>query len=120
MATNTLFFEALTSGQKTIEYKKVLANLNKIIRALDLKTGAKKSLRLKFMEKRWLDITDDPSSEELVMVVLERIEHDSGQYHEFIAMVEDTPGLDLIRTDLKDTTCKCNYDCIVKKTVAIV
>ena len=109
MATNTRFSEediTLTSGKGTDEYKKVRANLNSICGTLDLKTGAKTTLRLKFIEKEWLNTTADPSSDQLVMLVLGRIERDSNQYYEFIAMLEDTPGLDLIKKDIKDTNCK--------------
>ena len=109
MATNTLFSEediTLTSGKETDEYKKVRANLSRISTILHLKTDAKNTLRLKFIEKEWLSTTDNPSSDDLMLVVLGRIEHDSNQYYAFIAMLEDTPGLDLIKKEIKETTCK--------------
>ena len=71
-------------------------NLNRITKALQLNRFASESVRQKFKEKRWLTIAANPSEEELVTLVLGRIELDSSQYGEFIAILSDVAGMDLI------------------------
>ena len=71
-------------------------NLSSITEALQLNPFACQSVRQKFKEKGWLTIAANPSEEELVTLVLGRIELDASQYGEFIAILSDVAGMDLI------------------------
>ena len=57
---------------------------------------ASKTLKEKFKEKSWLEPTDDRDDDGLVTLVLNRIEHDINQFEEFIKMLKDIEGTDLI------------------------
>ena len=71
-------------------------NLSSITRALQLSPSASQSLGQKFQEKGWLDLTASPTEEQLVTLILGRIELDVNQYDEFIAMLCGIEGMDLI------------------------
>ena len=71
-------------------------NLKSITQALQLNPHASQSVRQKFKEKGWLPIAANPTEEELVELVLGRIELDASQYGEFIAILNGVPGMDLI------------------------
>ena len=70
-------------------------NLDGIVRYLKFIPSASRTLSRKFIEKGWLHATDSPP-EELVTLVLGMIEHDVNQYGEFITMLYDIEGMDLI------------------------
>ena len=78
-------------------------NLSSISRALQLNPSASQSLRQKFKEKEWLGLTANPTEEQLVTLVLGRIEQDVNQYGEFIAMLCDIEGMDLTMSTLTGT-----------------
>ena len=71
-------------------------NLSSITRALETNPSASKTLKQKFVEKEWLDLIANPTEEQLVTLVLGRIEQDVNQYGDFIAMLRDIEGMDLI------------------------
>ena len=79
-------------------------NLSSITRALQLSPSASQSLRQKFQEKEWLGLTASPTEEQLVTLVLGRIEQDVNQYDEFIAMLCGIEGMDLIVNTLNGMT----------------
>ena len=71
-------------------------NLSSITEALQLNPFASQSVKQKFKGKGWLKIAANPTAEELVTLVLGRIELDASQYGEFIAILNDVEGMDLI------------------------
>ena len=80
------------------------AHLSIITSTLQLNPSASQSLRLKYQEKRWLSLTASPAEDELVKLVLGRIEQDANQYDEFLAMLRDIEGMDLIVNTLTGMT----------------
>ena len=75
-------------------------NLSSIIAALQLNPHASQSVRQKFKEKGWLPIAANPTEVQLVALALGRIELDASQYGEFIDMLLNTSGMDLIMKQL--------------------
>lgn len=96
---------ATKSGRNTLEYQRVRTNLSSITKALQFNLSASQSLRQKFKEKEWLDLTANPTEEQLVVLALGRIEQDCSQYGELIAMLCDTEGMDLIVNKLTGMSC---------------
>ena len=96
---------ATRSGRSTLEYQRVRTNLSSITRALQLNLSASQRLKWKFQEKGWLSLTANPAEDELVKLVLGRIEQDANQYDEFLAMLRDIEGMDLIVNTLTGMTC---------------
>ena len=88
--------ETTGSGKNTLEYQRVRKNLSSITEALQLNSFASQNVRQKFKEKEWLKVAANPAEEELVTLVLGRIEQDASQYGEFIAILNDVAGMDLI------------------------
>ena len=79
-------------------------NLNSIVRDLKSSPSASGTLSRKFIEKGWLDATANPTEDQLVRQVMGRIEHDVNQYGEFIDMLCDIEGMDLIVDSLTGMT----------------
>ena len=71
-------------------------NLDAIVRYLKFNPSASETLSRKFIGKGWLDATANPKEDQLVTLVLGRIEHDVNQYEEFIGMLCEIEGMDLI------------------------
>ena len=71
-------------------------NLNSIVRYLKSSPSASGTLSRKFIEKGWLDATANPTEDQLVTLVLGRIEYDANQNEELIDMLSDIEGMDLI------------------------
>ena len=71
-------------------------NLDAIVDTLESNEPASQTLRRKVKAKGWLGLATNLTAEELVTLVLGRIEHDANQYGEFIAMLRDIEGMDLI------------------------
>ena len=57
---------------------------------------ANQRLRQKFQKERWLSVGSDTGGEQLVTVALSRIESDAGQFQQFVDMLNDIDGMDLI------------------------
>lgn len=86
----------LCTGKNTSQYKNVNTNRSKITGALRSNRPVSRTLKQKFKEERWLEPTDDPADDELVTLVLNRIEHDVSQFIDFIDMLKAIDGADLI------------------------
>ena len=83
--------------------------MEKITGVLESNPTAKESLcqKLKSKPKKpWLGTTEDPSPSTLVTIVLGRIESSASQYHEFLAMLGETIGLDLVKKAIEETVRK--------------
>ena len=83
------------------EHKKVLSNLQNITDTLRANKTASEALCLKLKMETWIDIADDPSPNEMMKVVLDRIKKDASQFHVFKRFLDDVPGLDLISRQLE-------------------
>ena len=83
------------------EYKKVLVNLKNITDTLRANKRAADGLCLKLKMESWIEVADDPSPNELMTVVLDRIKKDASQFHVFKRFLDDIPGLDLISRQLE-------------------
>ena len=79
-------------------------NLDTIVKTLESNQSASETLRRKVKPKGWLGLATNPTAEELVTLVLGRIEHDVNQYGEFIDMLRDIEGMDLIVNTLTGMT----------------
>ena len=90
-----------SGGKDTREYRSVLSRLNSITESLKVNPSAKESLTQKYQERNWLDIVAKPTEEELVTQALSRIKTDVKQYTVFIAMLEQTTGMNIIVDQLK-------------------
>ena len=83
------------------EYKKVFSNLQNITDALSANKTAADGLCLKLQMESWIDPVEDPSPEDLMNVVLNRIKKDASQFHVFKRLLYDIPGLDVISRQLE-------------------
>lgn len=90
-----------TSGWKTPEYTRVRCNIDRIVSALQSNPAAKERLELKCEQEGWLEVCSNLTNKELVSFILGRIEQDVKQYDEFIAMLQDIKGMDLILKHLR-------------------
>ena len=61
---------------------------------------SKDLLCLKFMERKWLEITAKPSETDLVLLALSRIEGNSHTFHELVKMLNEISGMDLVVQNL--------------------
>ena len=77
-------------------YDRVLSNLVAITKALKLIPGARVELTQLYQQNKWLDITDKPSTDELVTLALGRIKEDPNQYDLFVAMLHSITGMENI------------------------
>ena len=89
---------ATTSGKDTKEYKTVQKYESAIIDALDASPTAVNSLVSKFIEKDWFAPKDrkNATAEVVADGALTRIKLNSRCYREFIEMLRDIPGMDII------------------------
>jgi hypothetical protein len=94
------------SGKETLEYRKVLANLVDIVRALKATQEAGESLHLYCVQESWIDPTSSTAPEKVMCTVLVRIEKDVGDYCKFMRILGYISGLDQIKKAIKTTTCK--------------
>lgn len=89
------------SGKNSPEYRSVNINRSSITDALKSNPYASKTLKQKFKEKWWLERADDPDDDELVTLILSRIENDVNQFEEFLGMLRNIAGMDQIENILK-------------------
>ena len=82
-------------------YDCVCSHLVNITSLIQTTKGARERLTQHYIQRRWLDSTQNPSENELVKQALLRIKIDPSQYDTFLTMLRDTEGLDLIVKALK-------------------
>lgn len=104
MATNPTDGKATRSGDSTEHYRRVKANFASIVRSLEANPDAFKSLCRKFREKSWIQKVD-VAPDCLLNVVLDRIRLNVKAYDEFIEMLGNVDGLDLIKETIEATKC---------------
>lgn len=95
------------SGKETLEYKKVLVNLEGIVEALKANKGAKESLCLKCTMKEWNELTAELSEGDVIKLILTRIKMKAETYYEFMTMLANIDGLDVVKETIETTICKC-------------
>ena len=93
-----------SSGESTEQYKRVNANFDSIVKSLKANTDAFSSLRCKFKEKNWCQL--DVTPQRLLEVVLDRIRLNAKVYDEFIEVLDNVDGLDLIKNTIEGTKRK--------------
>ena len=71
-------------------------SLEDITKTLKVYQDAFKELTVKVKAKGWLSIYSTPSEENLVSLIINRIELDASQFREFTAMLHDIQGMDLV------------------------
>ena len=91
----------MASGKDSPQYKLVTKNYEDIIDALEANNAAYKTLRRKVKSKEWLRASENPSAEELVTIIQNRIRRDTSDYDMFMDMLHDTDGLDQITKKLQ-------------------
>ena len=69
--------------------------MNDIITGLKSTPGATDKLTLKYKQEEWMDITENPTEDQLVTLALQRIKQDPKQYDMFIDMLRSISGMDL-------------------------
>ena len=86
-------------------------HLETITEALKSNSGALQCLTLKVKAKGWHTTTSKPSEESLVSLIINRIRLNAHQFGEFIAMLDDIEGMDLVVDKLKSEgiVILCNY-----------
>ena len=92
-----------SGGKDTREYGSILSSLNSITESLKVNQSAKDTLTRKFQEHKWLDTVAKPTEGDLVRLALSRIENDVNQFAEFMTMLKQTAGMDIIVEKLKGT-----------------
>lgn len=106
----------LLASEESLGYKAVLLNLESIITALKVNKSARNALIWKCQAKEWFDCVEDPSPEELMKVVLNRIKQDGTQYVVFMKMLGSITGLDVVKDRISNT----RYQLIHKQGVAVI
>ena len=92
---------AMASGKDSPQYKIVKDNLKHIVGTLKTNTAAHDALRMSVKSKGWLEVHDKPRAEDLVSIILNRIEHNASDYDMFMDMLCSTDGMDLIARRLQ-------------------
>ena len=64
-------------------------------------TAAHHALRMSVKSKRWLEVYEKPTAEDLVSIILNCIKLEAGAYSVFMDMLHDTDGMDLIAKKLQ-------------------
>ena len=82
-----------------------------IVETLDATPKATQNLRIQFIQNSWLSPNvKNPTADDLVTVVLNRIKDDPSQYDEFRDMLSDMEGMDLLLKKIPQIDCeKCAY-----------
>ena len=52
------------------------------------------------MEKKWIDIHTDMDASQLVLLTIQRVDEDSRNFHEFVHMLSDISGMDVVVKNL--------------------
>ena len=80
-----------------------------IVETLDATPKATQNLRIQFIQNSWLSPNvKNPTADDLVTVVLNRIKDDANQYVEFRDMLSDMEGMDLLLKKIPQIDCeKC-------------
>lgn len=89
------------SGKSSPSYKAVQGNLTSISDAIRQTPSALGALTLKFVEKGWIRGGDNPTPDQICIMVLGRIELNANEFWNFLDILKDTEGMDIIACTLK-------------------
>ena len=97
----------MASGKDSPQYKIVKENLKHIVTTLKCNTAAHDTLKISMKSEGWVAIYDNPTADNLVPIILNRIELEAGNYDVFMRMLRDTDGMDQIakKLQLRMYTC---------------
>ena len=90
-----------STGKNTAEYKTVSTHLEYITKTLKSHEVAFDCLTQKVKAKGWLPPYSKPSEDDLVYIIINRIELEASQFGEFTDMLHNTEGMDLVARRLK-------------------
>ena len=99
-------------------YQCVQSQLVNIVRTLKVTNHASKALTLHYKQEEWLEMTANPTEDELVTLALVRMKDNPSQYDKFLNMLRAIEGLDLIvnaitgshgKVDLLLTQCNIRH-----------
>lgn len=91
-------------GPHTPEHSRVQGIYSKIVTALSTTPGAVAKLTSKFKDRKWIGSgVKNLTAEELVDCALGRIFQDVDQYHAFVDILSDIPGMDIVQSSLIGT-----------------
>ena len=79
----------------------VQENLKDIVGTLKSNTAAHDALRMSVKSKRWLEVYEKPTAEDLVSIILNCIKLKASDYSVFMDMLHDTDGMDQISEKLQ-------------------
>ena len=91
----------MTSGKHSPQYKIVKGNLKHIVATLKCNSAAHDALRMNVKSEGWLEAYHEPSAEELIGIILNRIELKASDYGLLMNMLHDTNGMDQIAKKLQ-------------------
>ena len=89
------------SGKESRAYKSVLACNTNITDCLKVNKAAKRELNSEYQKRQWISVATTLNEEELVSLVLNRIENDARQYYILMEMLDNIAGMNLIVDNLK-------------------
>ena len=91
------------SGKNSPWYKEVQRNLTAISDAIRLAPSALDALSVKFMEKGWIRAGDRLTADQIGTLALGRIALDANQFWDFVDILKETAGTDIIGSTLECT-----------------
>ena len=91
------------SGKSSPWYKAVQENLTLISDAIRQAPSALGAVTLKFVEKGWIRGGDNLTPDQICTMALGRIELDANQFGDFVDILKDTRGMDIIAHTLECT-----------------
>ena len=95
-----------TSGEKTLEYRKVRVNYKDIVEAIEANKEAAKSVRRHLVQLSWITAVSNVTVDEHMTVVLNKIYWNPQEYAKFIEILGKTVGLDHIKKAIEETVCE--------------
>ena len=98
--------ETAQSGEKSVEYRKVQANLVSITKTLKANKGAAETLHQTLKQERWVGLDDKSSPSELMDIVLDSIRRNVTEYSKFMTILDNITGLDETRKIIEKTKRK--------------
>ena len=109
MHTHIHTYTLHTSAEKdALEYQRIITLFERITATLKSNPAAFKCLRLKLIEKGWQNAADRLTEEELLCLIADRIKLDASQFGDFMDMLKDIEGLDLV-ADMLTSECLVVY-----------
>ena len=97
-----------SAGKDTLEFQRIITLFERITATLKSNPAAFKCLRLKLIENGWQNAADRLTEEELLCLIADRIKLDASQFGDYMDMLKDIEGLDLV-ADMLTSECLVVY-----------